>query len=544
MNLIDSFAATLAEPDVHILSDVNDYVKWQTERGGSAFAPTEDDDVDLRNYLLEFRNKGANREDLKRTVNSLKRFYQWAKDENLISTSPFDDYDFDRPFLKPGQIRRRAERITGQSHEREIAYLRLLNHLSEQLNRSVDVQMLLDTTLESLQQVQGLPTAWAFLTDSSFSSLSLTDLPAHGFVLAAARGLPPGLEQEDRRYLRQPPACHCQRLLRGGRLTHAVNVVECSRLQDAARARGDNQRLLFHASMPLVSQGRLIGIINVATDEWQFLTSTDLQLLSAVGAQVTVALERARLYDTLREQYERFQRELEMARTVQASLLPRELPTIIGVRLAALWNSAREVAGDFYDILQLRDGRWAFAIGDVADKGAPAALYMAMMLSLVRASAARHAQPATVLKQVNAALLTQTSADLFGSVFYAVLDPATYTLTYANAGHPPPLLRRVSGQTEQLPPTGPVLGVFEDLALDDASISMQPGDALVTYTDGVTEGLNGAGDEYGSERLTSTIVKAPLTASELLEYLATDLADFVGMAPQQDDITLLVLTRD
>src|SRR5262249_4036560 len=157
------------------------------------------------------------------------------------------------------------------------------------------------------------------------------------------RGLPPGLEENERFELDCPPDCHCQKLLRAGRIARAVNVVECSRLDDTASAHGDTGGLLFHASVPLLGSHApddpgdrpLLGILNVATAEWQFLTSADLQFLTVVGTQLTAAIERAWLYDTAHEHIAHFQRELLMARDVQASLIPRDLPRIDGFQLAA-----------------------------------------------------------------------------------------------------------------------------------------------------------------------------------------------------------------
>jgi sigma-B regulation protein RsbU (phosphoserine phosphatase) len=142
-------------------------------------------------------------------------------------------------------------------------------------------------------------------------------------------------------------------------------------LRYAARHGGDTQGLLFHATVPLISQSRPVGLINIATEEWEFLTSADLQFLTAAGSQVGIALERARLYDLAETQRIRLEQELKMARAVQKSLLPTQPPNIPGFSLVADWRSAREVAGDFYDFILLPDGRWGFVLADVSGKGAP-----------------------------------------------------------------------------------------------------------------------------------------------------------------------------
>jgi len=545
-DLLDRFAATLVPDDSETLADVRDFFAWQ-DGHRAALAPSASDDVDLRTYLLDLRTGSAQADQatLLKKIASLKHFYDWAQAEGLADATPFAKFGFDRPILSQDQIRRRQETLAADPQEREIVRLRALNRVAQDLNRSADVQTALDATLETLVEVMGLRTAWVFLlTDAGLATHGAVDSSAPGFAPAAALGLPPALEQNDRQALRQPPNCHCQSLLRDGRLTRAVNVVQCTRLHSAALAAGDTQDLRFHATVPIVSQGRSLGILNVATDEWQFLTASDLQLLSAVGAQIGVALERARLYDLAEAQRARMQRELDMAREVQAGLLPSRLPRLPGFSLAADWRSAREVAGDFYDIFPLADGRWGLVVADVSDKGAPAALYMAMVRSLIRATAEQTSGPAEVLRQVNRALSAQSSAEMFVTVFYAVLDPTTRRLTYTNAGHDRPLVRRASpdARIEQLPGGGLPLGMFGEVRLADATLTLAPGDVLVAYTDGLTEAFNADGEMFGDERLLQTVRALPTaSAKELLEAIMAHVTTFTGGAPQSDDITLLVM---
>ncbi len=555
MNLLERFAQTLAPSESQILGDVQEYIAWQTDRRASVqnkhepasvdtFVPTADDDVDLRTFFLHLRTNGTDREHLQQARASLRRFYGWAKADGLIASNPFDEFDFARPFLTREQIRRRQETTTGDPQAREMERLRALNQVAEQLNRSADVQTALDATLETLCQMMDVQSAWVFiLTESGIQSFTRGNA-AHDFVLAAARGLPPGLEQKEAHFLRKPPDCHCQSFFRNGRLARAVNIVECTRLQEAEAAQGDNQGLLFHASVPLVSQGSLLGIINVATYEWQFLSASDLQFLTNVGAQVAVALERAQLYDLAEAHRKHLEHELQVAHQVQASLLPRELPDLPGFRLAADWRSAHQVAGDFYDLFPLHEGRWGLVVGDVSDKGAPAALYMAMSRALIRANAPRHHTPASTLMYLNETVLAQSSYDMFLTVFYGVLDPETRMLTYANAGHNPPLVRRASGEIERLPRTGRFIGTLDNLHLTDAEVMLAPGDALVIYTDGVTDALNPSGQDYGQERLMAALRNEHASAPELLDHLRADLAAFTQGAPQPDDITLFVLTSE
>ena len=295
--LLERFAAALAPEEASSATLVAEYAAWSAGRAGAEFAPSDDDDVEIRNYLLDLRIQGTGRAAIQARLAALKRFYGWAQAEGLIEYSPFDEFNFDRPLLDREQIRRRPDALGGDAPDREIARLRALNTLAERLNRSTDIETALDVTLGTLVETLGLQTAWVFLMTESGLTHYLPAAPApHDFALCAAWGLPPGLEHDGNYHLRQPPDCQCQYLLREGRLNRAVNIVECTRLQDSAEANGDTRGLLYHASLPILAQDRPVGIINVATNEWQFLGAADLQLLSAAGAQLSITLERARLF--------------------------------------------------------------------------------------------------------------------------------------------------------------------------------------------------------------------------------------------------------
>ena len=542
MNLLERFSSSLNPEENQILTDVAEYFNWMIGRQQSGFIPTNDDEIDLRAYLLHLRVDGVGRRDIRLKFASLRRFYKWAKEKGLIDYDPFVSEEFDRPILAPDEIRRRKKIAPGEVQKREITHLRALHELTQQLNHSDNVRSALETALETLAGAMNLQTAWMYVVPDIYHQFAaVTERLPHDFAVAATYGLPPGLQGDDPCYLCQPPDCHCQELARLGRMRRAVNVVECTRLQDSARADGDNRGLFFHASTPLIASGRLLGIINVATDEWQFFTADDLQFLSMVGSQIAVTLEWAYLNDLARVQRERLERELEMARKVQASLLPQRLPKIPGFELAASWHAAREVAGDFYDIFPLPKGRWGLVIGDVSDKGAPAALYMTMVRSLIRATAGFAASPAETFLIVNESLEANSSSDMFVSVFLGVLEPHARSLVYANAGHDPPLLRRLSRKIERLVRTGPILGIFEGVTWVNKSVDLAAGDALLAYTDGVTDALNVEGKEYSAARLVDVAGQGAATAADYLAQIESDLTAFIDQEPQTDDITLLII---
>lgn len=546
MDILERFAKTLSEEEKEILTHLQEFIEWYVGRGND-FVPNSNDDVGLRTYLVQMKMNGVSEQSQRKQIASLRRFYDWAESVGYLQDfHPFTEFSIARPSLTREQIRRRKEIVSGSSEEQEIARLRALNQLAEQLNRSSDAQTTLTSALETLLSLMSLQTAWAFLLPGATSpSVSVSVSSSDRFSLAAACGLPPGLEKNDRYYLKNQKICHCQAVMLAGHLKRAVNIVECTRLLEASHDNADNQGLMFHASVPILASGHPLGILNVATQDWQFLTAADLQLLSAVGAQVAIGLERARLFDVTQAQRLRLERELKLAREIQDSLLPETLPEIPGFTLAADWRSALEMAGDFYDIFSLPDGRWGIIVADVSDKGAAAAMYMAMTRSLIRTSAANYSSPAGALKEVNQHLMAHSSSVMFVTVFYAVLDEETQTVTYANAGQNPPLLRRAAGGIEQLTPTGAALGIIEELHLSDLSFVFAPGDSLVIYTDGVTDALNSQGEEYGTARLIEAIMSSRAPGAKLqLDHLSKELGDFIRDTPPFDDVTFFILARE
>jgi PAS domain S-box-containing protein len=244
---------------------------------------------------------------------------------------------------------------------------------------------------------------------------------------------------------------------------------------------------------------------------------------------------------------QKVEQELALAWQIQASFLPDDLPDVHGWQLTATLEPARETSGDFYDLIPLANGRLGILIADVADKGMGAALYMAVSRTLIRTYAVEYdTQPELALGAANRRILMDTHARLFVTVFYGVLDPATGTLTYCNAGHNPPyLLNARNGDTVQtLGRTGIPLGIFDDMTWEQRTVQLAPGDMLVLYTDGVTEAQNVQETFFGRERLLE-VAQANLgrSAQDVQETLIAEVHGFVGDAPQFDDITLMVIVR-
>jgi len=247
--------------------------------------------------------------------------------------------------------------------------------------------------------------------------------------------------------------------------------------------------------------------------------------------------------DGYRRELERRAYEMEIAGGIQQSFLPESPPRIEGVELAALNLPAKEVGGDFYDFIPVSQDKWGLVIADVSGKGIPAALFMALSRALVRANAVGNPTASQAIRRANDLIVEDDKVNMFVTLFYSVLDPAGKTLTYVNAGHNPPLMLQREGRgIALLEAKGIALGVMPDIGLEEREISLQKGDMVVLYTDGVTEAINNKEEQFGQERLISIAEKnSNLPASELVKRIQQEVAEFSQGQPQFDDITLMIL---
>jgi sigma-B regulation protein RsbU (phosphoserine phosphatase) len=295
-----------------------------------------------------------------------------------------------------------------------------------------------------------------------------------------------------------------------------------------------------------------VGGVDYVTKPFQFG-----EVLARVETHLALRKLQKQLQDAnkkLQHANKKMERELALAGKVQTSFMPRELPDIPGWQLSVTLKPSRETSGDFYDFNLLPNGRLGILIADVVDKGAGAALFMALSWTLIRTFAAEYAtQPELVLDAVNRRILKDTGTDQFVTVFYGILDPTTATLLYCNAGHSPPyLISTHNGQDiQRLIRTGMPLGIYEDETWGQKTVRLAPGDVLVLYTDGITEAPNEQAACFGEERLLEP-VRAHLGSPGSQGPLARDIQDaiitavhrFMGDAPQFDDIALAVIIRD
>jgi len=260
--------------------------------------------------------------------------------------------------------------------------------------------------------------------------------------------------------------------------------------------------------------------------------------------QLLGAIESVRDMTELRkaeETVERSRAELRIASDIQRSFLPERIPDLAGFDLAATSIPAMEVGGDFYDFIPGED-RLGMVIADVSGKSIPAALFMALSRTIVRANATHHQSGTEVLVDANDMISADSRSGMFVTLFYGILDQSTRNLVYANAGHPPPLLLLSDGQRFfELEVTGIALGIMGGVDYQERQVTISPGDVMIMYTDGVTEALNHQIEQYGLERLRSTVLRARhLSAQGILDEILQDIARFCGGQAQFDDITMII----
>lgn len=299
--------------------------------------------------------------------------------------------------------------------------------------------------------------------------------------------------------------------------------------------------------VPLVSQGELVGVINLGQRRSdQEYSSDDRRLLDDLAVQAAPAVRVAQLVrqqELAAVERERIETELRVARTIQQTLLPKEVPAIAGWEIAAHWQPAREVSGDFYDFLLLDDGRLGVIVADVTDKGVPAALVMATTRTLLRAAAERLKAPGEVLARANDVLCPDIPPKMFVTCFYGIFDPATGLVRYANAGHDTPYLRRGAGGVEELRARGMPLGLLPGMPYEEKEIVLNPGDTLLLYSDGLVEAHNTQRAMLGFPQLRS-LTEGHAGGAALIPFLMDQLAAFTGPNwEQEDDVTLLTVQR-
>lgn len=300
---------------------------------------------------------------------------------------------------------------------------------------------------------------------------------------------------------------------------------------------------------PLLYGKQNMGVLALANRKGTpAFTASDFVVFKSIAEQSAFALYNAIVYSEANEK-KRLDHDLEIARDIQRILLPSEAPVVAGFEISGLNIPARQVSGDYFDYIHIDDQRLGVAIADVSGKGVPASIIMAICRSVLRSQAKTNASPAEVLREVNRQLYPDIKEDMFISMAYVVLDHASGDVVLARAGHDAPLIYKAADKSvTPLKPPGLVLGIDSGSVFDritgDFAVSLQRGDCLLLYTDGITEALDGEGLEFGSERTVEAIRNSAQDgAAAVITRLIDELRKFVGTTPQNDDITLIVIRK-
>ncbi|HEY6969089.1 MAG TPA: GAF domain-containing SpoIIE family protein phosphatase [Candidatus Angelobacter sp.] len=321
---------------------------------------------------------------------------------------------------------------------------------------------------------------------------------------------------------------------------------------------GDNERaemarLQTELLLPLAGREKLLGFMSLGGKRsGEPFTGSDLRLLKSVATQTGLALENTQLLAAITQevaQRERINRELEIAREVQERLFPQAVPEIRGVDCYGACRPAEGVGGDYYDFLKLRTGALGIAIGDVSGKGISASLLMASLVFALRSEAIRVCEELTSLvSNVNVLVYQASPINRYATLFLGIYDPQTRRLSYVNAGHNPPMLfRKPASRPEvvRLNASGTAVGLFENSCYQQEVVTLEPGDVLVAFTDGITEAMNASEQEWGEERLIQTVsTSMEMPAAEILAQVMQAADTFTAGARQYDDMTLITLKID
>ena len=347
-----------------------------------------------------------------------------------------------------------------------------------------------------------------------------------------------GLSSEERLQLQEQSERIALDWLQNGAVPRLLSREDCEDLRYCPRT-GESQIL-----MPLRSGEHITGLFLLVSDQRDAFAQADLELLDAFGSQVSLAIERARLHRSLIEKTE-LEQELKIARQIQLRFLPNQAPGISGLTIAARNVASRLVSGDYYDFIPIVPGQWGIVIGDVSSKGISAGLIMSAFRASLLAEIRNNFSITTILAKVNRLLWETTDANRFVTAFYGVFDERERVLTYSNAGHNPPLLKRQDGSILQLSTGGLLLGAFDKVQYVEERVHLSQGDLLILYTDGLTESPDANGEQFGIKGLEHVMRECgSLLPSEIADYLVDQVTAYASSGAPEDDATLIVIKVD
>jgi serine phosphatase RsbU (regulator of sigma subunit)/pSer/pThr/pTyr-binding forkhead associated (FHA) protein len=410
------------------------------------------------------------------------------------------------------------------------AKLQAVLEISTNLGKTLELERVLPKILESLFKI--FPQA-----DRGF--IVLKDPVSEKLLIKALR-----MRKEEDHSPTRLSSTIVKQAMQTGRAILSADAGDDRRFSESESVSDLSIRSLMCA--PLMSQeGEALGVIHLDTRDirMQFMQD-DLDVLTAVATQSAVALENAHLHSAAMKQRD-LERELEFATQVQLGFLPTERPRLEGYQFYDFYEAAHRIGGDFFDYVSLPDGRLAITCGDVAGKGAPAALLMARLYSSTRYQLLAEPTPARAMMGLNQVIVSAALGHRFVTCVLCVLDPAKHELTIVNAGHLCPLIRDAEGRVQKLgqEESGLPLGVDPRQQYNQLTLTIRPGDTLLMFTDGVTEAMNPGNDMYGTQRLTEFFKSGPTDIEDLGDAIVENVEEFSEGRAQSDDICLIGFHR-
>jgi len=298
-------------------------------------------------------------------------------------------------------------------------------------------------------------------------------------------------------------------------------------------------------SAPMLLKGKMIGLLTVFNKHTPAgFTNDDRRLLGIIAAQSAQVVENARLYHE-EQAFIHLQEEMKLAYEIQVDLLPKSQPEIKGYQIAGKSVPAKEVGGDYYDFISVDDKHFAFCLGDISGKGIPAALLMANLQATLRGQTSFGKLCKDCIFFTNNMLFHSTAPSKFATLFYGILNPETNQITYCNAGHNNPYLIEADGKMRKLNIGGIIVGIMADAQYDESTIDINPGEFLVLFSDGITEAVNNAEEEFGDKRLTDIVLNNRTESVErIIDIIFREVKLFTGSSPQMDDMTVVIIKRE
>lgn len=410
--------------------------------------------------------------------------------------------------------------------------LRMLLDITQKISRSLDLQEVLNQVMDTLDSLIPYDAAGIFVLECVDKDLVPEGEEPCSFKSEAVRGY--DIDELSDLHLK----------LGEGLIGHVAMTREPIISPDVSQSPvylNARDRTRSEMVAPIISNDEVIGVFDLESDQFDAYSKDDLDVLMLLAAQVAIIIEKVMLHEQLIEK-KRLEGQLEVARQVQLELLPAGDPELSGYDISAYNFPTEEVSGDYYDWVSIYEDQIAIVIADVSGKGVPAALLMAFLRASLRAATHIGYSTRISMAKVNYLLWESIERNQFVTAFYGILDGPNRTLSYSNAGHSPVLLVEANGEHRFIDRGNVPLGMFRDTRYHEYYLSLEPGDLLVLYTDGVTEANNASGEEFGRERLAEAVkAHSSLSARDLIASLQREVLNWTDGLGAGDDVTFFVI---